>query len=213
MFSSLLRGTAATAAAAAFLIPSAPASAQTAQAARSVKPAKVAKQLFGAWLRGDRHAAAQVATPAAVGTLFSYAYRAPDEFAGCAANVCRFVHTSVSVPGGLDGIVMIVSGPKVVKVYESRHITKPATAAKHLFDAWKRHDRYRGLEVATASVVKSLFHTRFDPAGVTYFFQGCGPEPKGTSCAYSYEGGAMLMHLRGSKVRGYEVRSISYIAD
>ncbi|WP_248966396.1 hypothetical protein [Sphaerisporangium perillae] len=174
-------------------------------------PASVAKKLFKAWLRRDRNAAAAVATPSAVKTLFAYVYRAPDEFAGCSGNSCRFVHTSVRVQGGLNGILMIVSGGTVTKVYESRHLTTADKAAKYLFAAWKAGDRNRGLEIASTGAVKKLFRARF--GGVGYFYQGCNPETGGKVCAYSYEGGAMLMHARGSKTRGYEIRSISYIAD
>ncbi|TQS30782.1 hypothetical protein [Microbispora sp. KK1-11] len=223
-----LRGAAATAATAAFLVPAsslaaAPALAHTAQAPAQASdrasahgttaPAAVAKKLFSAWLRADRHAASRVATAGAVSTLFSYPFRAPDEFAGCSGNACRFVHTSVRVPGGLDGVLMVVSGSKVTKVYESRHLTKPSAAAKYLFDAWRAGDRNRGLEIATTTAVKTLFRTKYDPKGVKYFFQGCSSEPKGYGCAYSYEGGGMFMHVRGAKSRGYEVTSIGYIAD
>ncbi|WP_405147428.1 hypothetical protein OG589_07670 [Sphaerisporangium sp. NBC_01403] len=174
-------------------------------------PASVAKSLFKAWLRRDRGAAAAVASPAAVKTLFAYAYRAPDRFDGCTGNTCRFVHTSVRVPGALNGIRMIVSGDTVAKVYESRHLTTAEKTAKYLYAAWKAGDRNRGLEIASTGAVKTLFRSRFGGAG--YIFQGCNPEKGGKSCAYSYEGGAMFMHTRGSEARGYEVRSISYIAD
>ncbi|WP_068924337.1 hypothetical protein [Planobispora rosea] len=217
----LVLGGAAAAASAALLFPSAPASAQAAApvpapaqaSATAPTPAKVSGKLFDAWVRRDRHAAAKVATPSAVKAVFSYVYRDPDKFAGCSGNVCRFVHTSVNVPGGLDGFAMVVSGSKVTKVYRSRHFTKPSTAAKHLFAAWKRNDRYQGLEAARTGVVNKLFRVKYDPKGVAHTFQGCSSEPKGYSCAYSYEGGAMFMHVRGSKTTGYEVRSISYIAD
>lgn len=178
--------------------------------AEAASPASTAKKLFHAWLRADRAAAAKVATPAAVKTIFAYPYRAPDGFAGCAGNACRFRHTSVSVVGGLDGILMIVSGKKVVKVYESRHLTKPSKAALWLFGAWKAHDRNRGLEVADAKAVNRLFRARFDPHGVPYTFQGC----TGTkTCAWSYEGGALIMHMYGSASRGYAVAKVTYIAD
>ncbi|MBG0831177.1 hypothetical protein HS041_25805 [Planomonospora sp. ID67723] len=212
----LVLGGAAVAAGAMLMLPSAPVSAQAvtpAQAPGSAASATPAKKLFGAWVRGDRREAARVATPSAVKAMFSYAYRAPDEFAGCSGNACRFVHTSVNVPGGLDGILMIVSGGKVTKVYGSRHFTTPSAAAKHLFAAWKKNDRNRGLEAARTAAVDRLFRVKYDPKGVTHFFQGCSPEPKGYSCAYSYEGGAMFMHVRGSKAKGYDVRSIGYIAD
>jgi hypothetical protein len=209
----MILGGAALAAAATLLVPAAAASA-TPSAAPAASPASVAKKLFHAWGQRDRVAAAKVATPAAVNTIFSYVFRSPDEFAGCTpGGVCRFVHTSVHVPGGLNGILMVVSHGKVAKVYESRLITKPSTVAKWLFKAWQKNDRYRGLEIATKGAVTTLFRAKYDPHGVTYFYQGCTAEPKGYACAYSYEGGALSMHVRGSKVRGYYVRSISYIAD
>ncbi|MBB5139012.1 hypothetical protein HNP84_008774 [Thermocatellispora tengchongensis] len=176
-------------------------------------PSTAAKKLMTAWTRGDRAAAAKVATPAAVTEMFSYAFRAPDKFLGCDGTACRFTHTGVRVPGGLNGVVMIVPGTKVTKVYRSRHITKPATVARHLYAAWTRNDRYRGLEVATTGAVKTVFRVRFDPRGVPYTFQGCSAEPKGYSCAYSYEGGGMFVHVRGSKTRGFYAHSVSYIAD
>ena len=108
---------------------------------------------------------------------------------------------------------MIVSGGKVTKVYESRHLTKPASAAKHLFKAWQQHDRNRGREIASKSAVQTIFKVKYDKNGVPYLFQGCSAEPKGYSCAYSYEGGAMFMHTRGSAATGYQVTSIGYIAD
>ncbi|NUW39585.1 hypothetical protein [Nonomuraea rhodomycinica] len=212
MFKRLLLGAALTAATTLTLASAGPAFAARASAGTPA-PGKVANKLFRAWLAADRAAAAKAATPAAVKTIFTYAYRAPDRFDGCSGNVCRFVHTSVRVPGGLDGIAMVVTGSKVSKVYLSRHITEPPTVAKHLFAAWKRGDEYGGLEVATSATVQKLFKVTYDPRGVTYFFQGCSKEPRGYSCAYSYEGGAMLMHVRGSRNAGYEVRSISYLAD
>ncbi|MGP3964773.1 hypothetical protein ACTWPT_53360 [Nonomuraea sp. 3N208] len=176
-------------------------------------PGTVANKLFHAWLAADRTAAAKVASPAAVKTIFTYVYRAPDRFDGCAGNVCRFVHTSVRVPGGLNGIAMVVTGSKVTKVYLSRHVVTPSNVAKHLFAAWKRGDRYSGLEVGSVGAVKTLFKVKYDPQGVTHYFQGCSKEPAGYSCAYSYDGGAMVMHVRGSKTTGYQVGSITYIAD
>ncbi|MFD1544293.1 hypothetical protein [Nonomuraea guangzhouensis] len=206
-------GAGAATAVAALLVTSSPASANTNATAPAASPAKVSNALFHAWLRRDRAAAAKVATPSAVKSIFSYVYRAPDEFAGCSGNACRFIHTSVRVPGGLNGLLMIVSGSKVTTVYQSRLVTKPAVAAKHLLTAWQKGDRNLGLEVATQKVVARLFRTKYDPKGVTYYFQGCTKETKGYSCAYSYDGGALLMHLKGSVNRGYDVQSISYLAD
>ncbi|WP_188192073.1 hypothetical protein [Nonomuraea sp. SYSU D8015] len=204
----VLGGTALAAAATLTLTSAGPASAVAPSA-----PGQVANKLFRAWLAADRPAAAKVATPTAVNTIFTYVYRAPDRFDGCTGNVCRFVHTSVRVPGGLNGIAMVVTGSKVTKVYLSRHLVKPSAVAEHLFAAWKRSDRYSGLEVGSAGAVKTLFKVKYDPRGVTHHFQGCGKERKGYSCAYSYDGGAMFMHVRGSKTTGFHVHSITYVAD
>ncbi|MFG1749527.1 hypothetical protein [Streptosporangium sandarakinum] len=191
----------------------APVSAAGAVTATAPAPSAVAKKLFRAWLRADRGAAARVATPSAVRAIFSYRYRAPDEFAGCRGTACRFVHTSVRVRGGLNGVLMVVSGSKVTGVYTSRLLTTPSAAARHLFSAWRRGDRNAGLEVATTAAVGRLFRTAYDPRGVRHIFQGCTPEPHGQACAYYYEGGAMVMHARGSAATGYEIHSIGYLAD
>ncbi|MCA2185576.1 hypothetical protein [Nonomuraea cavernae] len=218
-------GATATTAVAALLITSFPAAANaaaragtstpatTVSPAKTASPAKVSNALFRAWNARDRAAAARVATPSAVRSIFAYVYRTPDVFAGCAGNACRFTHTSVRVPGGHNGLLLVVSGSKVTRVYQSRHVTRPSTAAGHLFRAWQKGDRNLGLEVAAKPAVTTLFRVRFDPRGVPYFFQGCTKEKTGYGCAYSYEGGAMFMRLKGSAVRGYEVRSIDYLAD
>ncbi|QYC44140.1 hypothetical protein Nocox_32845 [Nonomuraea coxensis DSM 45129] len=213
MYRRLVLGGAALAAAATMTLTAAGPASAAPSAAPAAAPAGVANKLFRAWLAADRAAAAKVATPAAVASIFSYPYRAPDRFAGCSGAVCRFTHTSVRVPGGLDGLAMVVKGSKVTKVYRSRHVTKPATAATRLFAAWRHGDRYSALEVASTGAVKTLFKVRYDPRGVAHHFQGCTAEPKGFACAYSYEGGAMLMHVRGTRSSGYEVGSISYLAD
>ncbi|GAA0404285.1 hypothetical protein Acor_24240 [Acrocarpospora corrugata] len=202
----MVLGGAAVAVGAVLMVPVA-ASAQQAPA-----PATVAKQLFKAWLKNDKVAAGKVATPGAVKSIFAYSFKAPDKFAGCSGNYCRFVHTSVNVPGDLNGLGMVVTGNKVTRVYRSRHAS-PATVTKYFHQSYVLGDRRRALEVATKVAVDKRFQVAYDPDGVTHFYQGCSKEPKGYSCAYSYEGGAVFMHVRGSKARGYEVASISFIAD
>lgn len=220
MLNRWLRGAAGTAVAAAFVLSSTPALAHSAPQrpahtlqAGAAAPAPVAKRLFNAWLRGDRAAAARVATPAAVRDLFATPWRAPDEFRGCAKNVCRFAYTSVRVPGGLGGILMVVSGNKVTRIHRPRLATKPVTAAEHLLAAHRAGNRYRALELATPAAVNTLFRVRHDPRAPKYLFQGCDKEPGGFSCAYYYEGGAMFLHVNGSAARGHQVYKISYIAD
>lgn len=189
------------------MLVSAPAQAQAAA------PATTANKLFDAWLANDRYTAGKVATPAAVDTIFAYVFRAPDKFAGCKGKVCRFVHTSVKVPGGLNGILMIVSGSKVTKVYQSRHFAKPTLAAQHFYKGWQYTNRYRALEAGSEKAVKQLFKYKGSPTGMNHTYQGCFKEPKGYACSWTYEGGAISLHMRGSKAAGYAVSSVSLIAD
>ncbi|WP_204041719.1 hypothetical protein [Acrocarpospora phusangensis] len=205
MIKRIVLGGAAVAAGAVLMVP-ATASAQAAP------PATVAKKLFNAWLKNDKVAAAKVASPGAVKSIFAYSFKAPDQFAGCKGNYCRFKHTSVNVPGDLNGLGMVVTGGKVTRVYRSR-FASPATVTKHFHRSYVLGDRRRALEVATQTAVNTRFQVKYDPNGVTHFYQGCSKETGGYACAYSYEGGAVVMHVRGSKARGYEVATVSFIAD
>ncbi|WP_062346813.1 hypothetical protein [Herbidospora yilanensis] len=185
-----------------------------APAAQAATPATVAKKLFDGWLKKNKTTMGKYATPEVVSKLLKYKFRAPDKFAGCTAGgTCRFVHTSVKVPGDLKGFLFQVKGDKVVKAWTSQHITSPGTVAQYFVKSWWANDRNRAREVATAGAVKTLFKVKWDPNGVPYHWQGCSKEPKGHSCAYSYEGGAMFLHVRGTKAAGYYVNSVSYIAD
>lgn len=204
---SLLAGAALTATA--LLTVAAPA----AQAAAPA-PATVAKNVFKGFVAKDRKAMLKWAAPDAVDKLLKYKFRTPDKFAGCtAAGTCRYVHTSVRVPGDLNGILMVVKGSRVTAVYTSQHVTSPSTVAKTFYRYWQLGAKTRAREIATAGAIKTRFAVKYDPTGVPYHWQGCSKEPKGFSCAYSYEGGAMFLHVRGTKAAGYYVNSVSYIAD
>lgn len=204
----LLKAAAGVAAAVALLLSPAPALAQA-----QALPADVANKMFSAWVAKDRKAAARYGTPAAVSSLFSYRPRPPDEFRGCRGGACWFEHTSVRVPGGLNGILMIVKGNKVTKVYRSRFYAKPENAAKHLYAAYRANDRWAALEVASHYAVHKLFWISPDPRAVPYRFMGCSPTAGGKNCSYYYEGGAMLMYVRGNGAGGHYVETINYIAD
>lgn len=177
-------------------------------------PATVAKNVFKGFVAKDRKAMLKWAAPDAVDKLLKYKFRTPDKFAGCtAAGTCRYVHTSVKVPGDLNGILMVVKGSRVTAVYTSQHVTSPSTVAKTFYRYWQLGAKTRAREIATAGAIKTRFAVKYDPTGVPYHWQGCSKEPKGFSCAYSYEGGAMFLHVRGTKAAGYYVNSVSYIAD
>lgn len=200
------------AAAAGLLALAAPLAVAAPATAAPVSPAALSARLISAWQKGNRTAALKVATPAAVRSLFSAPWRTPDRFDGCVENgvqrVCRFDYTSVDPVGGLDAVVTVVRGRKVVKVYVPRLFSAPGPAARHLFAAWRARDRLRALEVASPEAVKRLFWIRHDHR-ITYRWRGCSRGKSGWTCGYSSKGGTIRMHLRGRPASGYEVRDVA----
>ena len=89
--------------------------------------------------------------------------------------------------------------------------TKPEDAAKGLFNAWGRNDREAAKKYASDAAIAKLFKGGHDTSGMNS--QGCSEEPGGFNCAYTYEGGALIMHVKGSASAGYKVEAIEYIAD
>ena len=90
-------------------------------------------------------------------------------------------------------------------------VAKPEDAAKGLFEAWKTKDRTAAAKFAANVVITHLF-SEGGPEGLQ--FQGCDKaDDGGYSCGYSYEGGALIMHVSGSESDGYRVDSAGFIAD
>jgi hypothetical protein len=89
--------------------------------------------------------------------------------------------------------------------------SKPEDAAKGLFNAWGRNDREAAKQYASDAAIAKLFKGGHDTSGMTS--QGCSEEPGGFNCAYTYDGGALIMHVKGSASAGYRVETIEYIAD
>ena len=90
-------------------------------------------------------------------------------------------------------------------------ISTPEDAARGLFNAFGRHDRDAAAKFATDAAVAKLFKQSTGTEGMK--FQGCNDEGSDLNCAYSYEGGALIMHVKGSKDAGYKVQSVEFIAD
>ena len=90
-------------------------------------------------------------------------------------------------------------------------VSTPEDAAKGLFDAFGRHDRAAAAKFASESAITKLFKESTGTEGMQ--FQGCNDEGSDLHCAYSYEGGGLIMNLKGSKSAGYKVESIEFIAD
>lgn len=86
----------------------------------------------------------------------------------------------------------------------------PEDAARGLFNAFGRHDRDAAAKFASDAAIAKLFRESTGTEGMQ--FQGCNDEGD-LHCAYSYEGGALIMHVKGSKEAGYKVASVEFIAD
>jgi hypothetical protein len=93
----------------------------------------------------------------------------------------------------------------------SANASKPEAAAEGLFDAWADKDRTAAAKFASEAAVAKLFRDGGGPEGME--FQGCEKESGGYTCGYYYEGGGLIMHVKGSEAAGYKVDSVEFIAD
>jgi hypothetical protein len=90
-------------------------------------------------------------------------------------------------------------------------LTTPEAAAQGLFEAFGRHDRAAAAKFASDAAVKELFKESTGTEGME--FEGCDDDEGNLDCAYRYEGGGLIMHMKGNKSDGYKVDSIEFIAD
>lgn len=108
-------------------------------------------------------------------------------------------------------LMLATSALSTTTPLSSGKITKPETAAKKLYGAWKSHDRRAALRVASSAAVNKLFRNRY--TGPDWEFNGCEKRGAGYDCFYRYEGGGTSMRVTGSAAAGYRVQSVSFIAD
>lgn len=111
-----------------------------------------------------------------------------------------------------------VSADNAISVKQTRpsnsnrnRITAPQVAAQRLYLAWKGGNRPAALVVATPAAVNRLFSRPF--TGPDLQFQGCTNRNAGFDCAYSYEGGGLIMRVTGGASAGYRVESVRFVAD
>lgn len=90
-------------------------------------------------------------------------------------------------------------------------ISKPETAARKLYSAWKRNKRREALQVASSSAVTKIFKSRY--TGPDWEFNGCEKRGVGYDCFYRYEGGGVSMRVVKGAAASYRVQSVSFIAD
>lgn len=90
-------------------------------------------------------------------------------------------------------------------------VSSPEAAAKRLYSAWKAHSRTAARKVASTAAVNKLFQRRW--TGPDLKFMGCEKRDGAYDCSYYYEGGALVMRVKGSASAGYIVNSVRSIAD
>lgn len=97
---------------------------------------------------------------------------------------------------------------------EVNNTSTPEEAADGLLNAWKKKDRTLAAKFATDAAFNKLFKEGGDEGGPEGLeSQGCSEESGVYNCGYTYEGGALIMHVKGSEESGYKVQSIEFIAD
>jgi peptidoglycan hydrolase-like protein with peptidoglycan-binding domain len=108
-----------------------------------------------------------------------------------------------------DGIVGVRTWRALV-LPSFLHMATCEAAASHLYEAWRNGDRKAARQVATRAAVDAL---QWGAAGPGLDFQGCQPEGGGCDCAYTYEGGAMHLHVSGNATAGHYVSTVTFVAD
>jgi membrane protein involved in colicin uptake len=127
---------------------------------------------------------------------------------GAVVNTTSTTTTTTATP---KATVEASKSPLEATTTSAAKVSKPEDAAKGLFEAWKTKDRTAAAKFAANVAITHLF-SEGSPEGLQ--FQGCDKaDDGGYSCGYSYEGGALIMHVSGSEADGYRVDSAGFIAD
>ncbi len=88
----------------------------------------------------------------------------------------------------------------------------PEEAAMSFVDAWIAADHAAAARCALPAAVTTIFQT--SGSGAVYTSQGCaGDDLAAKQCGYTYEGGAMILAVAGSAAAGWQVQSLTYVAD
>ncbi len=191
---------------------------ESAGSLRISDPAKAADHLFDAWRNGrDTRLALQAASTQAVQTLFAIEPTPRPRFSGCQfRNLgfnCRYGYTDANgvllidmrVEGGAS------AGYRVVSVEAPLRFSTPAASAKHLLDTWRAGDRAAALQAASKSAVNAMFSlaNRSDPPKPL----GCTFRSVGFDCAYTGDGGRLIMRVEGGASAGWFVVSVTKVID
>jgi hypothetical protein len=100
--------------------------------------------------------------------------------------------------------------PQVETPSSGEKVSTPEDAAQGLFDAWKSRNREAAAKFATDAAITMLY---MEGDHVGLLFQGCEKQRGDYNCSYYYEGGGLIMLVRGNALDGYKVEETSFIAD
>lgn len=111
--------------------------------------------------------------------------------------------TTTTTAVAVDTTTTVPSGPAAT----------PQAASEGLYEAWTNNDQDDASRYARPQAITKMFSHPFTDDTVEYINQGCEPQGGQFSCAYSYEGGAILMTVEALPGGGFVVDSVTYIAD
>jgi hypothetical protein len=89
----------------------------------------------------------------------------------------------------------------------------PQAAANGLYESWKKNDQHAAANYAKTQAISKMFSHPYNDPSVTYTNQGCEPQGGQFKCAWSYDGGALIMTVEAWPGGGFVVDSVTYIAD
>lgn len=127
------------------------------------------------------------------------------------SNVTNTTTTTTSTPAMTPSPQATASMSPSQTMSSQDKLTTPEAAAQGLFEAFGRHDRAAAAKFASDAAVNKLFKESTGTQGME--FEGCDKDEGNLNCAYRYEGGGLIMHMKGNKTDGYKVDAVEFIAD
>jgi hypothetical protein len=181
-------------------------------------PALAARQVFQAWLAGDRQRALQAATPSAVRTLFAFPPTPQLRFTECrflrlgydcfySSPDVELSYVHMRVEGGAS------AGYQVVSITPLLRFGSPDAATKYAVSAWLAGDRAKARHAASKTVVDALWNHLGDRA-LGPRFTGCTFRgiDWGSDCDFDYTtvGLGFTMQAKGGASLGWHVVAIRF---
>jgi hypothetical protein len=178
-------------------------------------PALSGQQLYQAWQAGDRAAALNNASTAAVSVLFNHSKNLSNwQFRVCEPQAGEY-DCFYSFEGG--GVIMRVAGQPTTG-YNVQSVnfvaipggtSDPEIAAQQLYHAWKSGDRAAARQSASQAAVTNLLKQPWHHPD--WQFTGCENHTGGYDCFFYAQGNGLTMRVTGGASAGYWVESINFL--